>query len=87
MSDEEIVQRIETVLNEIRPNMQMDGSDVILERFENGIARLRLEGDCLNFPMIFRAMASDVKQQLYDDIPELDEVVLTKQVNPFTLVP
>jgi Fe-S cluster biogenesis protein NfuA len=78
MSDEEMLKRIEDTLQEIRPNMQMDGGDVFINSLNGGVIELKFEGACVRSPISFFAIKEDIEQRLRDQVPELPEIVTVR---------
>ena len=72
----EIEKRIQKVLDdEIRPAVAMDGGDVSLDRFEDGIAYLYMQGSCAGCPSATMTLKMGIETKLKAQIPELIEVV------------
>lgn len=75
MTDQIIEQKIEEGLQEIRPNIQMDGGDIHVVRFEDGVLYIRLEGSCVSCPTSVFNLISLVEETLRQYVPDLREVV------------
>ena len=75
MSDESIVRTIEDALETIRPNIQMDGGDVKLVRFEDGVAYVRLLGACVSCPASLYTIKYGVEELLRERVSQVREVV------------
>jgi Fe-S cluster biogenesis protein NfuA len=75
MSDEDILQRIAAVLDELRPNIQMDGGDIHFVRFCEGIVYVRLSGACVGCPMSVYTLKMGIETALKDRITEVHEVI------------
>ena len=74
--DDEISQKIQQILDdEIRPAIAMDGGDVSLRSYENGIVTLFLQGACSSCPSSTMTLKMGIKNRLKEDIPEIKEVV------------
>lgn len=74
MSDEEMLQIIAAVLDELRPNIQMDGGDIEFVKFQEGIVYIRFKGACIGCPMSIYTLKMGIEQALKDRIPEVIEV-------------
>lgn len=73
-SDIEI--KIKQILDdEIRPAIAMDGGDVELRRYENGIVTLHLQGACSTCPSSTMTLKMGIENRLKSEIPEIIEVV------------
>lgn len=75
MTDQEMRARIEQVLDEIRPNIQMDGGDVSFVKFEDGVVYVRLEGACVGCPASSYTLKLGIEEAIKQHIPEVVEVV------------
>ena len=72
----EVEVRIRELLEaEIRPALMMDGGDISLERFEDGIAYVHLQGACRGCPSSVMTLKMGIEARLRESIPELAEVV------------
>lgn len=69
-------ERVEEVLNEIRPSLQADGGDVELVSIdeEHGIVRLRLTGACAGCPFSTMTMQMGIERLLKQKVPEVKKV-------------
>lgn len=68
--------RIREILEaEIRPALAMDGGDITLERFEDGIAYVNMRGACSGCPSSSMTLKMGIEGRLRESIPELSEVV------------
>lgn len=68
--------RVEAVLNKIRPLLQNDGGDVELIDVDNsGIVKVRLKGACAGCPMSQMTLKQGIESTLKQEIPEVKEVV------------
>ena len=75
MSQEHTVKRIQEVLESLRPAIKLDGGDVELVSFNNGIASLRLHGACATCPVSLYTLKMGIETQLKKLIPDILEVV------------
>ncbi len=72
----DIEKRIQKVLDdEIRPAVAMDGGDVSLDRFEDGIAYLYMQGSCAGCPSATMTLKMGIETKLKAQVPEVIEVV------------
>jgi Fe-S cluster biogenesis protein NfuA len=68
-------ERVEQVLNEIRPALQADGGDVeLVEVTPDGIVKVKLTGACHGCPMAQMTLSQGIETQLKDAIPEVKGV-------------
>lgn len=72
----EIEKRIQHFLDEeIRPAVAMDGGDVALDRFEDGVVYLHMQGACSGCPSSAMTLKMGIETKLKERIPEVMEVV------------
>ena len=72
----EVEQRIRDILDaEIRPAVAQDGGDVLLDRFEDGIAYLQMHGSCSGCPSSTMTLKMGIESRLRELVPEVMEVV------------
>lgn len=69
-------ERVEDVLNQIRPALQADGGDVeLVDVSEDGIVSVKLTGACGSCPMSTMTLKMGIERTLTENIPEVKEVV------------
>lgn len=68
-------EKIEAVLNQIRPNLVRDGGNVELVDATDGIVKVRLTGACGSCPMASMTLKHGVERALKERVPEVKEVV------------
>ena len=69
-------EKIKTVIEKIRPQLQMDGGDVELVSIEDdGTVKVRLMGHCAGCPMSQQTVKFGIERALKTHIPEVKEVV------------
>jgi Fe-S cluster biogenesis protein NfuA len=79
MTDEEILIKIKSIIEDIRPNYQMDGGDVIFDSFENGTVHIRFEGACATLLATCYDLQDDIKERLALEISDIHEVVAVRE--------
>ncbi len=67
-------EKVEEVLNQIRPSLQADGGDVELVDVVDGIVKLRLKGACAGCPMSQMTLAFGIERVLKEKVPEVKKV-------------
>ncbi|MBT8764246.1 NifU family protein [Desulfohalobiaceae bacterium Ax17] len=68
-------EKVEQVLDKIRPTLQADGGDVeLVEVTDNGIVKVRLKGACQGCPMSQMTLKNGIERLLLKEIPELKAV-------------
>ena len=68
-------EKVESVLNQIRPNLARDGGNVELVDATDGIVKVRLTGACGGCPMASMTLKLGVERVIKERIPEVKEVV------------
>jgi Fe-S cluster biogenesis protein NfuA len=69
-------ERVEEVLNLIRPALQADGGDVeLVDVSEEGVVSVKLTGACGSCPMSTMTLKMGIERNLMEQIPEVKEVV------------
>ena len=69
-------ERVEAVLNRVRPFMQADGGDIELVDVEGNSAGVRLTGMCAGCPSAHMTLYLGVENALRDEIPEFETLRL-----------
>lgn len=75
LKDNDIVVKINKVIDKVRPYLQNDGGDVKFKRFENGVVYVSLVGACSNCPMATMTLQDGIETALISEIPEVIKVV------------
>ena len=66
--------KVQAVIDKIRPSLQADGGDVELVDVENGIVKVRLQGACKGCPMSQMTLKNGIEKILKKEIPEVETV-------------
>jgi len=69
-------EKVEKVLNEIRPALQADGGDIELVDIDEktGVVKVKLRGACAACPMAQMTLQMGVERALKDSVPEVTRV-------------
>jgi Fe-S cluster biogenesis protein NfuA len=68
-------EKVEAVLEKIRPQLQADGGDVELVNItENNVVQLRLQGACAGCPMSQMTLKNGIERVMKQEIPEVKSV-------------
>lgn len=71
----EIEAKINAVLEKIRPYLQIDGGDVMLDKVsEEGIVELKLLGACNTCPLRPMTLRAGIERALMHEIPEIKRI-------------
>jgi Fe-S cluster biogenesis protein NfuA len=69
------IERVEEVLTNVRPYLQMDGGDIELVKItEDNIIEVRLTGACVGCAMSQMTLRAGVERALMREFPELKRV-------------
>jgi len=70
-----IKERVQSVLDRIRPQIQMDGGDVELVGIDdNNVVTVRLTGACVGCPMSQITLKNGIERIIKHEIPEVVSV-------------
>ncbi len=67
--------KIEEVLDDMRPNIQMDGGDIEFVSYIDGVVALRLLGACATCPLSLYTLKMGIEERLKEQIPDVVEVI------------
>ena len=67
-------ERVQKVIERIRPAVQMDGGDIELVGIENGIVKLRLVGACHGCPSSMMTLKAGIERAIRTEVPEIQGV-------------
>ena len=68
-------EKVEKVLEEIRPFLQADGGNIeLVDVTDEGIVKVKLTGACGGCPMSQQTLKMGVEQKLREKIPEIKGV-------------
>jgi Fe-S cluster biogenesis protein NfuA len=68
-------ERVQQVIEKIRPLLQRDGGDIQLVDVVDGVVKDKLQGACGSCPMSAMTLKMGVEKQLKQEIPEIKEVI------------
>ena len=76
MTSEELREKVETALAEIRPFLKSDGGDISLVSIENGKdVKVRLEGNCVGCSVNQMTLKSGVEMTIKKYAPQIEKVI------------
>ena len=71
----QLLERVESALNNIRPFLQSDGGDIeLLEITGELVAKVRLTGNCVGCKMSVSTMKAGVESTIKNFVPEITAV-------------
>ncbi len=75
IKSEELVKRIETSLDNIRPYLEADGGNVrVLEITKDYVVKLEFMGNCGNCPMSTMTFKAGVEEAIRKSVPEIRSI-------------
>ncbi|PIQ83583.1 MAG: hypothetical protein COV75_06440 [Candidatus Omnitrophica bacterium CG11_big_fil_rev_8_21_14_0_20_63_9] len=66
--------RVEKVINRIRPAVQMDGGDIELVDVADGLVKVRLVGACHGCPSSMMTLKMGIERAIRAEVPEITSV-------------
>lgn len=70
----EIKERVQDVLDKIRPSLQADGGDIELVAVERGVVKVKLIGTCAGCPLSQMTLKGFVEDSIKKNVPEIKKV-------------
>ncbi|WP_141433867.1 NifU family protein [Bacillus sp. 03113] len=74
MSEQDIKEQVQEVLDKLRPFLLRDGGDCELIDVEEGIVKLRLLGACGSCPSSTITLKAGIERALLEEVPGILEV-------------
>jgi len=76
MTDQELAQKVQEALDEIRPFLQSDGGDISLLGIEEGkTVKVQLEGACVGCSVNQMTLKSGVEMTIKKHAPQIETVI------------
>jgi len=73
---EEIIAKINTAINEVRPYLNADGGDVeLMDLTDDLIVKVKLTGACGGCPYSMMTLKAGIEQSIRKKFPEMKELV------------
>lgn len=73
---QESIEKIKEVIEQLRPNIQMDGGDVEFVRFDDGIVYVRFHGACIGCPASIFTLKGGIEEALKEQLSDVVREVL-----------
>jgi Fe-S cluster biogenesis protein NfuA len=68
-------ERVRTVLDQVRKNLQADGGDAqLVEVTADGVVKVRLQGACRGCPMSQMTLKRGIEAAIKKEVPEVQRV-------------
>jgi Fe-S cluster biogenesis protein NfuA len=72
---EYVKDKVQAVLDNIRPNLRADGGDVELVDVKDGVVSVRLKGACAGCPMSTMTLKNGIERILKQELSDVKEVI------------
>ncbi len=69
-----IEKKINQILGQARPSLQMHGGDVNLKSYKDGVVYLEIKGACQGCPMAAMTFGQGIGEMLKQEIKEVREI-------------
>lgn len=69
MQQEEQIEKIEEIIERIRPYLNSEGGDIEFVKFENGIVYVKMLGACVGCMMIDDTLKGGIESMIVDEVP------------------
>ena len=76
-TNKNIIEKIKSVINEVRPYIQEDGGDVEFVSFDEktGLVEVELQGHCVGCPMSTITLKQGLEDNIKKSVSEVKEVI------------
>jgi len=69
-------EKVQEVINRVRPSLQADGGDVeLINVRDDNVIEVRLQGACGSCPMATLTLKAGIERVMKEEIPEVKEVI------------
>ncbi|HHX29421.1 MAG TPA: NifU family protein [Firmicutes bacterium] len=69
-------EKVQAVLEQVRPSLQADGGDVeLVDISPGGVVKVRLTGHCGTCPFALMTLKGGIERVLKQEVPEVTKVV------------
>ena len=76
MANQEMFNKVNTIIETLRPYLQDDGGDIeLIEVTDDLVVKVQLQGACGACPYSLMTLKNGVEQAIRKEIPEIKEVV------------
>lgn len=75
-SDQSVREKVQSVINLIRPAVQADGGDIeLVDVTPDGVVQIRFHGACHGCPSSTMTLQMGIERNLRERVPEITQVV------------
>lgn len=68
---QEYIDTIKDIIEQLRPNIQMDGGDVEFVRFDDGVVYVRFHGACVGCPASLFTLKGGIEEALKEQLSDV----------------
>lgn len=72
-------EKVQAVLEKIRPQLMRDGGDVELLEVKDGTVKVKLTGACMGCPMSTLTLKMGIERLIKQEIPEIKKVIAAEE--------
>jgi Fe-S cluster biogenesis protein NfuA len=69
-----VKEKVEKVIEEIKPYLQADGGDIELVDVEDNVVKVKLKGACAGCPGAMMTLKFGVERKIKEAVPEIERV-------------
>ena len=73
LSEVKLIKKI--IQTEIRPQVALDGGDIIFHSYKDGVVAIHMQGACAGCPSSSITLKQGIETRLKQALPEIDEVI------------
>lgn len=74
MQNEDVIERINQILNKLKPYLNSEGGDLEFVKYEDGIVYIRMLGACVDCYSLDSTLKDGIEAILVERVPEVIEV-------------
>lgn len=72
----ELIERINTALDKIRPYLEADGGNITFEEITDDlVVKVKLHGACEGCPFSHQTLKAGIEQAVRKEVPEINELI------------
>ena len=75
MNNDNTIEKINEIIDSVRPYINMDGGDIKYIKYENNIVYVTISGACLGCAFLDVKIKNGLLETLKAEIPEIEDVI------------
>ena len=84
MSYDESIEKIREIIEQIRPNIQMDGGDIEFIKLDEGVVYVRFHGACVGCPASIFTLKGGVEEALREQLSDIVREVVSVEDDSYS---